>query len=110
MPLAWRSDLILSTVSSTVRPGDMLMTPFSGFTLASAEENFRAVGHYGSGSSQRDECIFNLLPHAGTGIDDLKVSDVRERDQFNVFAGLFLFGSVILADFIRNRPSGGTGH
>ena len=49
-----------------------------------------------------DECVFHLLPDAGTGIDDFKVSNVFKRDEFNVFAGLFLFGGIRLADFVRD--------
>ena len=53
-------------------------------------------------SGKRDECAFHLLPDAGAGIDDFKVSSVLKRDELNVFAGFFLCGGIRLADFVRD--------
>lgn len=51
--------------------------------------------------------ILHLLPDAGVGIDELKVSGAGKRDQLNVLAGFFLFGGVGLADFVGHCVVGG---
>ena len=60
-----------------------------------------------SSPRERDEGILHLFPDAGVGIDELKVSDAGKRDKFNVLAGFFLFGGVVLADLVRHCVVGG---
>jgi len=41
------------------------------------------------------------------GVDEFKVSDAGKRDEFNMLTGCFLFGGVVLANFVRHCVVGG---
>src|SRR6266481_1005687 len=56
-----------------------------------------------SSARQREKGFLNFGPHRRAGINNLKVSGLRQRNQFHLLAGFLLAFSIALADRVRHR-------